>query len=458
MSAEGVGGPNPFHALRHPAFARFALGTTLCGVAQFLGGLATPFLINQLTDSNSWVGAASFAALIPAVVGTPLSGTLADRMDRRLLLVIGMGLQTLVMAAVLFLYAADRLTPWLILALNFVGGSAASFQWAPIQSLAAILVPRESLAAAVRMVSITFTIGRSIGPVVAALTLAFGGPGWAFAVCLGLYLAGFLVLTTVRPGWAPTAGAGSFRQQFVDGIAYVRERPEMRLAFRLAFTVAAFGAVFAFSLAAGVADDLFGLGGGGLGVLSTTLGVGSLVASAYISGAGSRVSRSVMERRSILLYGAGLVLVAATPWMGVGMAGYLLMGMAHMLHGTTLSTALQMRVDERYRGRVMSVFLVAVLSGIPFGGLAFGVLADLVGLRWVALAAGLVLLVDGISLRRRGVLAMLDREAPTDGDESGADGAGGGPFADGPDSGDDRGDEGRPRSSGDGNGREGEHG
>lgn len=405
-----AGSPNPFSALRHPAFARFALGTTLCGVAQFLGGLATPFLINQLTDSNSWVGAASFAALVPAVIGTPLAGTLADRMDRRILLLAGLSLQILSMVAVVLLYESGRLTPWLILGLNFIGGSAASFQWAPIQSMAAVLVPRTSLAAAVRMVSITFTVGRSVGPVVAALTLAFSGPGLAFAVSLGIYVVGFCVLTTVRTGWTPTGEGGSLREQFRDGLAYVRVRPEMRLAFRLAFSVAALGAVFAFSLAAGIADDLFGLGGGGLGVLSFSLGVGSLVASAYISGRGAHVARSVMERRSIVLYGLGLVVVASSGWLAVGVIGYLFMGIAHMLHGTTLSTAIQMQVDEAYRGRVMSVFLVAILSGIPIGGLAFGILGDLVGLRWVALAAGMALLGGAVALQRWGQLDMLDRD------------------------------------------------
>lgn len=434
-SDEPAGGPNPFSSLRHPAFARFALGTTLCGVAQFLGGLATPFLINQLTDSNSWVGAASFAALVPAVIGTPLAGTLADRMDRRILLLAGLSLQILSMVAVVVLYESGRLTPWFILGLNFIGGSAASFQWAPIQSMAAVLVPRTSLAAAVRMVSITFTVGRSVGPVVAALTLAFSGPGLAFAVSLGIYVVGFVVLTTVRTGWAPTGGGGSLRDQFSDGVAYVRARPEMRLTFRLAFTVAALGAVFAFSLAAGIADDLFGLGGGGLGVLSTSLGVGSLMASAYISGRGAHVVRSVMERRSIVLYGTGLLIVAASGWLAVGVIGYLCMGMAHMLHGTTLSTALQMQVDEAYRGRVMSVFLVAVLSGIPVGGLAFGILGDLLGLRWVVLAAGIALLGDAAILRRRGLLAMLDREVE-DADRKAAIAD---PVAESSDSGDDRG-------------------
>jgi len=88
----------------------------------------------------------------------------------------------------------------------------------------------------------------------------------------------------------------------------------------------------------------------------------------------------------------------------------------------------------------MSVFLVAVLSGIPLGGLAFGILSDLVGLRWVALGAGLVLLADALSLRRRGLLAMLDVEVPSEGDR--AEVVDAGPVADDGDSGDDRGDAG----------------
>ncbi len=414
MSGEPAGSQSPFSSLGYPAFARFALGSTLCGVAQFLGGLATPFLVNQLTDSNSWVGAASFAALIPSVIGTPFVGTLADRMDRRLLLLAGLSFQILAMVAMLVLYETGRLTPWIILGLNFAGGSAASFQWAPTQSMAAVLVPRESLAAAVRMVSISFTVGRSIGPLVAALTLAFGGPGLAFAVCLGIYVAGFIVLTTVRTDWSPIASSGSLRAQFRDGVAYVRDRPEMRLAFRLAFTVAALGAVFAFSLAAGIADDLFALGGGGLGALSTSAGVGSLIGSVYISRAGAHVERSVMELRSIVIYGIGLVVVAASGWLAIGMVGYLCIGLAHMLHGTTLSTALQMRVDEAYRGRVMSVFLVAILSGIPIGGLLFGILGDLVGMRWVVLGAGVLLLGDAMALQHRGLLEMLNHEPEAD--------------------------------------------
>jgi MFS family permease len=110
------------------------------------------------------------------------------------------------------------------------------------------------------------------------------------------------------------------------------------------------------------------------------------------------------------------------------------MGTAHMLHGTTLSTALQIRVDDAYRGRVMSVFLVAVLSGIPLGGLTFGILSDLVGLRWVALGAGCLLVIHALVFQHRGLLVMLDNEVvEVDGGAYPT-----GPVAEPPDSGDDR--------------------
>ena len=119
-----------------------------------------------------------------------------------------------------------------------------------------------------------------------------------------------------------------------------------------------------------------------------------------------------------------------------------------MLHGTTLSTSLQLRVDEEFRGRVMSVYLVSVLSGIPIGALVFGILGDLIGLRWVVLGAGLALCVDAVVTGRRGAFDLLDREVgpevepevEPEVDQTGAStGGSAGPFADPTDSGDDRG-------------------
>ena len=398
--------------LRHVSFARFLLANTVCTVGQFLQGLAVPFLINQMTDSNTWVGAAAFASLIPAVVTTPISGTLADRVDRKRILVAAYVLQGFITGGLLALHLADLLSPWRIIGLLLASGAVAGFQWAPIQSLSAVLVPRELLPQAIRLLSISFTVGRSVGPATAALILAFAGPGLAFAGTGGCYLVGLVFLTTVHYQWEPGEASEPFLAQFRAGIGYVRANPSIRLALRLSFTMAFLGGAFAYSLTASVADDLFRTGGGGLGALALMLGLGSVLGGVYISGPGGLVRRSRLEAVVALTFAFGMLIVTATPWLFVGFLGYFVMGMAHMLHGVTVNTALQLQLDEEYRGRVMSVWLVALLGGLPLGSFAGGVLGDLLGMRWVMLGYA-VLLAGTISSMARGAgFALLDDDGP----------------------------------------------
>ena len=113
--------------LRHVAFARFLLANTTSAVGQFLQGLAVPFLINQMTDSNTWVGAAAFAALIPAVVTTPISGTRADRIDRKRILLVAYVLQGCITGGLLALHQADLLTPWPLIEKRIQAAAEADF-------------------------------------------------------------------------------------------------------------------------------------------------------------------------------------------------------------------------------------------------------------------------------------------------------------------------------------------
>ncbi|MCP4843603.1 MAG: MFS transporter [Actinomycetia bacterium] len=398
--------------LRHVAFARFLLANTTSAVGQFLQGLAVPFLINQMTDSNTWVGAAAFAALIPAVVTTPISGTLADRIDRKRILLVAYVLQGCITGGLLALHQADLLTPWRIIGLLLASGAVSGFQWAPIQSLSAVLVPRELLPQAIRLLSISFTVGRSVGPAAAALILAFAGPGLAFAGTVGCYLVGLLLLSSVRCHWEPGEVAEPFFTQFRAGIDYVRSNPSIRLALRLSFMMAFLGAAFAYSLTASVADDLFGAGGGGLGALAMMLGLGSVLGGIYISGPGGQVRRSRLEAAVALLFAFGMLIVTATPWLYVGFLGYFVMGMTHMLHGVTVNTALQLQLDEEYRGRVMSVWLVALLGGLPLGSFSAGVLGDLLGIRWVMLGYAVLLAGMVSSIVGGAGLALLDEAGP----------------------------------------------
>lgn len=291
-----------------------------------------------------------------------------------------------------------------------VVGVAAGFQWAPTQAMTALLVPPEDLLSAVRFVSLSFTAGRALGPAMAGLTLLKWGPEPAFAVTIVGFALGLAFMAPIRLRPAEPVRQEPFWLQFRHGLDYIWCRPEMRLVVVTSFIVASVGAVFAFALVASVADDVFALGDGGLGWLTATFGFGSLVVGLYVTRHGDRHARSRVEMTAVGVYALGVLFVGATPWLVVGLLGYFVFGAAHMAHGVTVNSALQVQVDEQYRGRVMSVWLMSVLAGLPIGSLIGGFLGDLVSMRFVLLLYGGLLAVFWaiVAVRSNG-FAGLDR-------------------------------------------------
>jgi MFS family permease len=413
MAIEEVAARHQFAPLRRRDFRLFLTAVTVVSVGQFLQALAAPFLIKQLTDSNAWVGLAGFAVLFPSVLTTPVAGILADRLERRRLLFMAYLAQLVVTGAFALLYAMGHLTPWRIVGLLVLSGASAGFQWPPIQTMSAVLVPDEELIDAVRLVSISFTAGRAVGPAIAAVILAAAGPGVAFAGTLVCCVLGLATLLAVRQRAQAVREPERFLSQFRAGLGYVRRNPGLRLVMRLAFTTAMLGATFSFSLAPSVAADLFRTGGGGLGALAMMIGIGSAFGSVYISGAGGRVRRSRLTIGSIALYGTALLVVASSSLLAIGLLGFGLMGIAHMLHNVSLNTALQVQVEDEYRGRVLSVWLISLLSGLPLGAIIGGVIADLTSIRVVLVLFGGLLLANLVwtAIRTQG-LSPLDDALP----------------------------------------------
>lgn len=400
---------SPIGMLRHRQFARFIAATSVASTGQFLSGLATPFLVNELTDSNTWVGAVGFAGLVPAIFATPIGGIMSDRYRRQRLLAICYSLLAVTSAFFLALHLAGALTPTRILLISLGFGTISGFMWASVQAMTPILVPPSDLVPSVQLVSISFTVGRAAGPLLAALVLWRSGPGLAFAITCGSYVVAATILWLLRTGPQPEPSARSPIQDYRDGLRYIAERPGIRLAIRATFVVACLGSVWIFSLATSVADDVFGVGGGGLGLLVTMVGLGSVLASIVVSRHGRSVERSRFETAALTLYATGVLIAMATPWLIVGLAGYLMMGFAHMWHTVTLTTAVQVQVDETHRGRVMSVWILAIFVGLPIGAIAGGLLADLADIRVVMAAAGTTLLLfTGWSWVRHDRFRLLD--------------------------------------------------
>ncbi|OLT15479.1 hypothetical protein BJF78_02040 [Pseudonocardia sp. CNS-139] len=396
-------------AFRNRDFAIFWWGALASNTGVWVKNLAVPFVLYELTSSALWVGLATFAQFVPAMVLGPLAGSIADRFDRRRVLLVTQGMQALATAALWLGWALGVRSPGAILALVALSGVFNGLNVPSWQSFVNDLVPRRDLLSAVTLNSVQFHLARAVGPAIAGLLLATLGATWAFflnAVSF-VFVLGALLLVRARPRTRPPMGKGVLRQ-FGRALRYVRGQPGIVAGVVVAVLVAFLGnPIFQFTVV--FAAEVFVVGPIGLSLLNVALGVGAVLAAPVVSGWDSVVSRAAVVRWSLLCYGVALVVFATSPGYAVGVVALVVMGGGFLAVISTVNTAVQTIVADHLRGRVIALRTVAFTGAYPFGALVQGWLSDAFGPRVTVAGAGLVLLACGAWLGwRSGLLARLD--------------------------------------------------
>ena len=377
-------------ALRHRDFAFFWTAALLSNAANWMQQFTVPFLMYDMTGSNTWVGAAAFTSLIPAVGLAPVAGVLADRFSRQKVMIATLFVHTVTCSAFAALWMAGQLTPWRIVGLNLVIGVSVGIQASSWLALVPLLVPDSSLLSAIRLNSAQFTASRAIGPLTGAGLLALVGAGAVFLANAATYALLLVVLAMVRPRKVAAPARQHVCAFLAAGVVYVWRRSSLMQAVVTGFVMAYFGGAL-LHLAAGLAGEDYGVGETGLAGLITAAGVGSVIGSALIIGYGDRVDRSLLARWGLGLYAAAALLAVATTSYPVGLAGYFLSGMAHVCIAISMNSAIQSQVAEEMRGRTMSLYVMGIFAGWPLGALLGGWLGDHLGLRLVFGINGAVL-------------------------------------------------------------------
>lgn len=418
-------GQTSLRALRHRDFAIVWSCALVSNSGQWLQQVALPFVVYDLTQSNAWLGRVAFASMIPALVLTPLAGVVADRVPRRLILVCTTLVQIAVAVSLWLLWTAGELTPWRILGLSLVFGISNGIQVPSWQSFIPLLVPRDALLPAVRLNSMQFTAARAIGPAAAAAVLATWGPGGAFAVNAATFGVVLVALAVVRPRAVASQGVGEplFRV-LREGLRYVRARTTVMQAMATTAVISLFGQSL-LQLAAGIAGEEYGVDERGLAFLVMATGVGAIVASLFVVVRGDFVRRSRMGLTGLGFYCVGVFLIGTAPSFAVGVAGFFVMGAAHVQVAIAMNTSIQIQVAEEIRGRVLSIYLLGVFAGMPFGALLGGTLGDVVGLRPVIVGYSVVMalyLVVCLTVFGRLERLDVDHDVVSDGDEGAAPG------------------------------------
>lgn len=379
--------------LRHTAFRRLFVGLAVSGLGLAFTAVAVPVQMFALTRSSLWVGLLGLASLIPLVTFALWGGALADRADRRVLLLTSSLVMWSSTLLLLVITAVQLSSPWLLLVLTALQSGATGVSSAARGAIIPRLVPVLELASANALNMTAMTISMTAGPLLAGLLVKGGNFAWAYAVDATLFTV--VLWATVRlpplpPAHADAADATAVGAQtsarpgwreIRDGLAYIAATPLLWLSF--AIDIAAMVLALPRALFPEIAQERFGEGS--IGALYAAIAIGSALAG-LTSGWVSQVRRQgVALVVSVVVWGLAVAAagLASTLWLAVALLA--VGGAADLVSAVYRQTILQTFAPDELRGRMQGVFFAVVAGGPRLGDLRAGVTAALVGptISWV---------------------------------------------------------------------------
>jgi len=383
-----------FRALRHRDYRLFWFGQMVSLVGTWVQDIAQNWLVYRLTGSAAMLGWVNFVGLVPAIPVTLWAGSLADRLNKRYI-VLGAQLAMLAQATVLaVLTLTDVINVWHVMALAFVFGVARAIDMPSRQSFIIEMVGKEDLTNAIALNSTVFNAARVMGPAVAGLLVVAVGEGWAFGVNALSFVPVVVALVLIKAGAPATAPAGRPSEHIAEGIRYARTNAQVWVIISLVGVAALF--IMPYSVLMPVyAREVLGGGADTYGFLMTCTGVGALVAALAVANLGPR------SRRGLLLTAANLVLPALvasfafvrTFWLAASLLAAV--GFSFVVQNALANTLLQLTAPDHLRGRVMSIYFLVFMAAMRLGALQAGGVAHYTNVRIALLAGGVMALSWG---------------------------------------------------------------
>jgi MFS family permease len=365
-------------------FGPYFLGNATSASGTWFQNLAASLLVFRLTHSAFLLGVLNFSQFIPVLMLSPWAGTVADRVDRRKLLLVTQ-LVAAGLAGALALLAWGGVNEWVVIGFSFATGVTSAFSAPASQALVVQLVDLDDVPQAVALNSMTYNLARALGPASAAGAIVWLGIPAAFLLNAFSYLLLAGALLVVRPREQERDESPSLR----ESIALLRRDPQLVLFLLIVMSVGFASDPInteapAFAHAFGHADTL-------AGAIIGVFGAGAVTAALVVAGrvAGSRTRMAI----TLALLGFGVTGFALSPWLPLAFVPLFIAGFGYLASNTAATTRLQLGVPESQRGRIMALWSIAFLGLRPVASLADGALADVFGVRTagVVLAAPVVL-------------------------------------------------------------------
>ena len=366
------------------------IGACTSSIGTWMQIVAQGWLIYRLSHSPFLLALDQFLSGIPIFLFSLVGGVIADRVERRKILLGSQYVQMASATILTILVATGWVHVWQILCLSFISGFAQAFGGPAYQALIPTLVEREDMPNAIALNSIQFNLAVTIGPALAGLALARFGETWCFGLNALSFLAPIISLSLITARFLPQKTTESIFTSLKQGIDFARKQPAMEALILLAFCMTFLAMPMRTYLPVFV-KDIFRRGPETYGSLLSLMGIGSIAGSLIIAWAGNVVRKGRIALGGLILLGAGISGFAFSKLLPLSGAMLVLVGAAMMAVFAMVNSLVQLITTNEMRGRVMSLYNFAFRGGMPMGNLLTGWLVPI-------FTAPLVLGVNGLLL------------------------------------------------------------
>ena len=384
-----------FKALHYRDFRLMFTGACISSIGTWMQNLAQAWLVLEISKSPFFLGLDAFLAGIPIFLFSLIGGVVADRVERRKVLLISQYIQMASAFILTLLILLNAVHIWEILCLSFVVGLAQSFGGPAYSALLPTLVNKEDIPNAIAMNSIQFNVARVLGPALGGLALDNLGAVWCFGLNGLSFLAPIISLTVLNARFLPEKTTESMLTSMKQGFKFIRHQGAMQGLVVLGFLITALGIPMTTFLPV-FAKEIFRGGPGTFTLFLCASGGGAVVGGLAVAFLGNIRNKGRLALFMLALSGACISVFSLSRSLPLSCLALFVSGVALMTVFTNIFSLVQLITANEMRGRVVSVYNTAFRGGMPMGNLVTGWLVPIFTAPSVLAVNGLLLVLLGM--------------------------------------------------------------
>lgn len=391
-----------FRALGYRNYRLFFIGQSVSLLGTWVQNIAMGWLVYRLTGSALLLGSVVFFLQIPSLFITPLAGVLADRMNRRHIIIASQTAAMVLTFFLAFMVLQEYITVGWILGLAVANGIILAFDTPFRQAFVPdIVTRREDLANAIALNSSAHNLARFIGPPIGGVLIAWVGEGWCFFINGMSFSATIISLLLIKtPCLKLQKKSGSIIYQLSEGIRYAGRVKSLRYLLLLIAVCSFFGLPFQ-ALMPLFAADILGGDSQTLGILTGSLGAGALAGALFLASQRNIRRIPTLTFRAALAFATGLAIFSLSQNAFLSIAALMVTGFGMIMQFNATNTLLQSISDDDKRGRIVSLYSLTFMGITPLGSLLAGAIAEYIGVPFTVFAFSVICMASALFFGKR---------------------------------------------------------